>query len=346
MLNRVFRWANVLLILFTLCVYLVPLIEPKAFWPVALLGPSYPWLLLLHAGFMLFWAISRKAYFFMSLVCVLLGWNYLTSTFSFQLPQSGADANLRVMSYNVHMLQGMMYNDLDLAANRQESFSDFMASVEPLDVLCAQECPERFTRWLARRLDFPYHYAVRGTAILSKHPLIVKGGLNFDNSTNSATWAEIEIKGKRIRIYSVHLQSNNITAEAARLRADGDLQERETWTGIKAILRKYRNATQKRADQAEELASHIAGSTYPVVVCGDFNDTPVSYAYKRIAVDNGLVDAFREKGSGAGFTYGGVVPALRIDFILSDPGLEVLNHDRYKKSYSDHFPILGELRIP
>lgn len=83
MWNRVFRWTNVLLILFTLIVYLVPWVDPKSFWPIALLGPSYPWLLLLHAGFIIFWIVLRKAYFLMSLTCVLLGWTYLSSIFSF-----------------------------------------------------------------------------------------------------------------------------------------------------------------------------------------------------------------------------------------------------------------------
>ncbi|MCB9282529.1 MAG: endonuclease/exonuclease/phosphatase family protein [Lewinellaceae bacterium] len=345
MWNRVFRWTNVLLILFTLIVYLVPWVDPKSFWPIALLGPSYPWLLLLHAGFIIFWIVLRKAYFLMSLTCVLLGWTYLSSIFSFQFPQSGDEADLRVMSYNINVFQGLMFNDEAEAAKRQNSFRSFMASLEPLDVFCTQECPERFTRWLARELNFPYHYTVRGTTILSRHPFLVQGGLNFDNSNNSVTWADIEVKSHRLRVYSVHLQSNSITSEAKRLRASGDLQERETWVGIKGILRKYRNATQKRADQAEQLLQHITQSPYPVVVCGDMNDTPVSYVYKRIGQDSGLVDTFRKKGSGAGFTYGGILPALRIDYILTDPKLGVLNYDRYKKSFSDHFPILCELKI-
>ncbi|MBK8490042.1 MAG: endonuclease/exonuclease/phosphatase family protein [Saprospirales bacterium] len=346
MVSRVIRWSNVLLILFTLFVYLVPYVEPKTFWPIALLGPTYPWLILLHLGFIAYWAVARKAYFLMSLTCLILGWNNLTAIFSFKLPQSGENADLRAMSYNVYMLQRIMNNDENLAAKRQGAFKSFMASVEPLDVLCAQECPERFTRWLARELKFPYLYTVRGTAILSRHPLLAQGGLNFDNSTNSVAWADIQVKGNRIRVYSVHLQSNSITADATRLRANGDLQERETWVGIKGILRKYRNATQKRADQAAQLAHHIAQSPYPVVLCGDFNDTPVSYAYKLIGEDNGLVDTFRKKGSGAGFTYGGVLPALRIDYILTDPRFVVLNHDRFKKPFSDHFPVLCELAFP
>lgn len=346
MINRLFRWINVLLILLTLLVYLVPQVNPKSFWPMSFLGPLFPWLVLFHLGFIAYWAVARKAYVLMSLVCLLLGWNHLTNIVAFRPPQSGENADLRVMSYNVYMLQRIMDNDEALAAKRQGSFTSFMASLEPLDVLATQECSERFTNWLKRELKFPYSYTVSGTAILSRHPFVDRGGLEFSNSINSVAWADINVKGKVIRFYSVHLQSHQISDEAARLKETGDLQEKETWVGIKGIMRKYKRASQKRADQADQLAEHIANSPNPVVVCGDFNETPVSYSYWRIAQKLELVDTFREKGSGLGFTFGGLLPALRIDYILSDPELTLLNHDRFKKPYSDHFPVLCEFTLP
>jgi endonuclease/exonuclease/phosphatase family metal-dependent hydrolase len=346
-LNRILRWANVLLILFTLLVYLVPEVNPKVFWPMALLGPTYPWLLLLHAGFIVFWALMRKAYLLMSLTCVLLGWSHLTAIYAFRLPQSGEKADLRVMSYNVYTLRRVIHRDeVTLEGPRAGEFIGFMNSLEPSDVLCTQECPERITRAIATGLRYPHTYTVRGTAILSRYPLLAQGAIRFENSTNSVAWADIQVEGQRLRIYSVHLQSNQISGDAARLKETGDLQERETWVGIKGILRKYKRATQRRAEQAEQLAAHIAKSPYPVVVCGDFNDTPVSFAYRRIVGSADLADSFREKGSGPGFTYGGVLPALRIDYILTDPRLSLLNHDRYRESFSDHFPVLCEIDIP
>ncbi len=345
LLNNIFRWGNVVLILFTLLVYLVPQVHPKTFWPMALLGPSYPWLLLAHAVFIGFWIVARKAYFLMSLTCVALGWGYFSAIFSFQLPKSGEEADLRVMSYNVNMFQMIWNNDDELAERRQGSLSSFMASVEPLDVLCTQDCTRKISGWLEKLLNFPQSYTVRGTSILSRHPFLATGAIEFEESTNSVVWADIEVKGQRLRVYSVHLQSNSITTDAKKLKNSGDLQDRETWVGVKGILRKYRNATKKRSDQVELLAGHISQSPYPVVVCGDFNDTPVSFVYRYMMERVKLKDSFKEAGSGAGFTYGGILPALRIDYIFTDPGLTVLNHDRFKKPYSDHFPVLCEIDI-
>ena len=150
MINRLLRWGNISIILLTLLVYLGPQVNPKAFWPMSFLGPLFPWLVLMHLGFIVYWIMRRRAYFLMSLVCVLLGWNFLTSIVAFRFPQSGENADLRVMSYNVYMLQRIMNNDETYAEKQQSSFRSFMASVEPLDVLAAQECSERFTNWLQR----------------------------------------------------------------------------------------------------------------------------------------------------------------------------------------------------
>ena len=93
MINRLMRWGNVLLILLTLLVYLAPQVNPKSFWPLSFLGPLFPWLVLLHLGFIGFWLFLRKGYFLMSLACILLGWNFLTGILAFRLPQSHLESS-------------------------------------------------------------------------------------------------------------------------------------------------------------------------------------------------------------------------------------------------------------
>jgi endonuclease/exonuclease/phosphatase family metal-dependent hydrolase len=80
-----------------------------------------------------------------------------------------------------------------------------------------------------------------------------------------------------------------------------------------------------------------------VVVCGDFNDTPVSYVYHKLRGD--LKDAYVEAGRGLGGTYNGNLPSYRIDFILFDPSFEAYNYKRQTVKLSDHFPIMVTLDL-
>ena len=111
----------------------------------------------------------------------------------------------------------------------------------------------------------------------------------------------------------------------------------------KNLIRRLKNAFKKRANQADIISAHIAHCHYPVIVCGDFNDTPDSYAYKTIS--KGLKDAYCESGKGIGSTYNGKIPFLRIDFILHSPKFNAYNFKVNKDDLSDHFPVTCLLEL-
>ena len=85
----------------------------------------------------------------------------------------------------------------------------------------------------------------------------------------------------------------------------------------------------------------IEKSPYPVIVCGDFNDVPNSYAYYHIG--KGMIDAFKAKGSGLDRTYLGISRTLRIDYIFCQPAFEVVEYNRIIKNFSDHYPVIADL---
>jgi len=93
-----------------------------------------------------------------------------------------------------------------------------------------------------------------------------------------------------------------------------------------------------RGQQADIVKKHINSSPFPVILCGDLNDTPSSYAYRKIT--SGLTDAFVESGRGFAVTYAGEsFPSFRIDYIFHDEVFESRRFTRHKISYSDHYPI-------
>ena len=100
----------------------------------------------------------------------------------------------------------------------------------------------------------------------------------------------------------------------------------------------------QRAVQAEQVAEAVEQSPHPVVVCGDFNDTPVSYVYRTIRRAGNLVDSFVEKGRGVEHTFKGLYNLFRIDYILADKeAFEVKSYDSYDEPMSDHKPVVVRL---
>jgi endonuclease/exonuclease/phosphatase family metal-dependent hydrolase len=104
-----------------------------------------------------------------------------------------------------------------------------------------------------------------------------------------------------------------------------------------------RQAYIQRAEQVDILAKHIQSSPYPVIVCGDFNDTPVSYTYNKLSKN--LQDAFVESGSGIGNTFRGNFPYVRIDYVLYSPSLKLHHYHTEKVNWSDHFPVMTNFTI-
>ncbi len=85
--------------------------------------------------------------------------------------------------------------------------------------------------------------------------------------------------------------------------------------------------------------SNIQKSPYPAIICGDFNDTPMSYTYWKLS--RGRRDSFKDAGKGFGATYSMLQPLLRIDYILSPKDVRATSHKIVKLKYSDHYPVVA-----
>lgn len=98
-----------------------------------------------------------------------------------------------------------------------------------------------------------------------------------------------------------------------------------------------------RSKQVDAIKEFIDKSPYKVIVCGDFNDSPTSYAYRTIS--GNLKDAFMEAGSGLGRTYVGPMPSLRIDYILGDESFTFYNYYAKSFPFSDHKMVSCTIKI-
>ncbi|HMQ46624.1 MAG TPA: endonuclease/exonuclease/phosphatase family protein [Saprospiraceae bacterium] len=347
------RWINALLVLLTLAAYLSPWVDPTYFWPISVLGLLYPWLLLGNLLFVLFWGFMRKKYLLLSLACILLGWKHLNNFIGLPGGTSqevgvASGALLQVMSFNSFGFQLQ-----DDARNRRLSSPELKQalSFDGYDLVLIQEFPTSgATTYPADHIlensDLKYTNASRGhsLAIFSHYPIVGQGEHYFENGYNGFQWVDVALGDTILRVFNVHLQSNAVSMLAKRVAEEGNIQEKKTWLDIKGMILRYRNAVEKRTNQAKEVVKEVAKSPYPVLIGGDFNDTPLSYMYHTVSPH--LTDHFSEKGRGLGITYHGKVPALRIDYLFSSPGIEVVKHQIGKPNFSDHLPVISTIQLP
>lgn len=275
-----------------------------------------------------------------------MGWGHLTSFLGLSFTTGTTTGHeVRVMSFNAK--RGSVAKQNAKKTKEKEPFFNFLKKNGPYDIICFQETPGINKKNVQDHLNLSYQHLMtyKGvqTSIYSKYPIVNKGGRIFENSSNSFTWADIKIKETTIRVYSIHLQSNKVSEDADKVIEKGDIKNKKTWLDIRSVLAKIKRGTQQRIDQAQVIIEHMEKSPYPIILCGDFNDSPLSYTYHIIAKK--LKDTFQEKGSGFGTTYAGNIPALRIDYILVDRKLKTLDCSIIREEYSDHYPVISTIGI-
>ena len=321
-----------MLFIATVFSYLAPYINPTKAWIFPFFATAYLWLLISNVLFSLGWLMFKKKMWLLSFIALLLGLQHLGSYFNISLPNSQED-QLSIMSYNI----GAFLNNEKANKNKnyKKQFLSFFEKDGLPDILCLQETP--YTKMIKDSLHYKFSLRKGSLQILSNLPHVDRGAVDFPNTSNRIIWADVKTRKQIIRVINVHLQSNKISEHTEDLVNNVDLAQKETWKGMRTVIGKVKRATAIRTKQAEEAQKFIASSPYPVILAGDFNDTPLSYTYAQMSCN--LKDAFVEKGSGLSITYAGDIPGLRIDYIMGSEEIEFTGYTCSQVDFSDHYPI-------
>lgn len=333
---------NGILILLTFVAYVLPFLAPKAFPLLSVLTLILPSFLILNGLFFLYWLLQLKRQLVLSGIVLLIGITFINKFYKFSttnLPK--AEKDFTVMSYNVRLFNLFKWID---NANIGNDILSFINEKNP-DIICIQEYSEN------AKIDLRiYKYKAvfiegdkikTGQAIFSKFPIFNQGNLHLLQDGNNIIYADIK-KGKdTLRVYNMHLQSIKISPDVKEISNNVEIINKEK---SQMVFGRLRDAFERQEFQTEIFANHKNDCTYPMIICGDMNNSAFSYIYRSIKGD--LNDCFEEAGNGFGQTYNFKYYPARIDYVFADKKMKVKSFNNFSNfEKSDHFPIMTRLEF-
>lgn len=342
---------------------LIRYINPSILFFPSLFGFAFPILLILGVGLTLLYLVFLRWECVLFALCIIINYQnikvFVRGKGNPEPPKSEwhTSDRFKVLSYNVRLFN--FYGEIpEKKGDIKKQLLDYVTD-EDADIVCLQEYYESKNGSFSLGNTLPsagYTYHTQpaanrnfyyGNIIYSKYPILQEGSLS-GMSTFDVVFADLLLGRDTLRVYNIHLESNRFDKtdlaffESLRTASSNTASRKEQGyaDGAKRMLGKMKRATVSRSGQVREIALHARTSSAPsrILICGDMNDHPISYAYGTFR-QKGFGDAFVDAGSGFGQSYRGHYPSYRIDYILYQGNIETLFFDTRNVDYSDHKPL-------
>ena len=343
-LTSIFVGGNLMSIVLLLACCVSTWLSPSSHAHLSVMGLLFPFILLFNLLFIPFWLIFRPRYVVVPLVGVALCGAYVLDYFPIHVGSGSTDLGLKIVTWNVKGLS---------RKGTEGRTAEMLAYVDSLDadVLCLQEFYGGANcKAVHQHLDsLGYHHAItEGRRIYSRLPLSDVEEMEVASAKKNGMFtARLLLDDDTVTVFNVHLECNFIdqddrtggkealrSRERERLEAEG----RHLWDKL-AVSAGYRSMQVDSLTRM--LDTRYKGKS--VIVCGDFNDTPISYAYQQLA--RRLENAFRNRGTGLGVTYNERFFWIRIDHLFHSKDWETqcveIDHS---VDISDHYPLIVRLK--
>lgn len=344
---RLVAGANIVTIIIMLLLGYSDRVDAAAHPFIGVIGLAFPVFLVLNILFLLFWLCVRKRWAVIPLLGLIMGYGPISTYSPLSIVRGAPKGAMKVISYNVFCFHGWQVDE-----NDSEVLSYLVE--ENADIVCLQEAD--CSPWHQKRLDsiMTPQYAYRDTSrnqtsggdvimVLSKYPIVKKEYVQYESKSNhSCAFWLLTGRADTTILVANHLESTALpqrVKERFKNMVKGDLKGDSVKVESKTLYAKLAVATAKRAPQAEAVARYVREhKRYPIILCGDFNDNPISYVHHTIAKE--LTDCYTATGNGPGISYNSNAFFVRIDNIMCSDHFVPYNCsvDRSIKA-SDHYPI-------
>jgi endonuclease/exonuclease/phosphatase family metal-dependent hydrolase len=351
MISHIILLLNALIAGLLLLAAYSPYVMPEKYPLFSCAGLVFPLFLAANFCFLLFWLIFHYKFSSLSLIALIICIPQIRIYFPLNPHSDDLPTNrIKILSYNV-----MSFNNME-RVDGENPILQYIAKSNA-DIVCLQEYATSHSTEANVNQDYidnmmksyPYRdittVGKKGNnnklALFSRFPIILSHRILYKSDYNGSVYYELVIEGDTVTLINNHLESNKLTAKDKAIY-EKFLDAPKTGkikVGARSLLYKFADASVLRATQARMVAHMIAKSPYrSIIVCGDFNDSPISYAHQLIS--HNLTDAYTQSGQGPGISYNQNKFYFRIDNILISNNLKSYNCtvDRSIKS-SDHYPI-------
>lgn len=307
----------------------VPKLDPREWGEVSTLGLIAPFIYAVQALLTLYWIVRWRLWVAVPMIVVsFVGLFQLSLFYKMEFRRVYTEPNLRPR-YERSAIKVMTYNVRSFIDDDGERCLDSVAalvkSLNP-DILCLQEMG--FSE-LADSLFEPLKPMPRSLsrdnlspAIYSRYPIVKAGRVD---TLKNFVWADVVVRDDTIRVFNNHLHTTAIRSDDNTYLENHEYLEDDSLNLIRSMIHRLTENNMIRAEQADTLALLVEQSPYAAIVCGDFNDIPVSYTYRTVSEQ--LTDAFRQAGRGYSHTYRGFFDMLRIDYIFCTDEFDVLSYE-------------------
>ena len=313
-------------------------------------GMVFPVFALLNAAFLMFWVFFWWRGIVIPVIGFVLIYFPMRAYCPFNVPQDAPDDAVKLLTMNVMNFNYPVPED---SVNAFQTVSRYVQRTSP-DIACFVEFPPipKMMKDMSEMCKYSGNVNNnKGNVlfVLSRYPIIGKERIMFESVGNLSAAFHLLMDRDTVTLVVNHFQSICLSKEERQEVGkiiDGTSSRDIRNSDNKLLVAKVVEAIRYRAPQVDAVTHYvdsIRAMGRSVLLCGDFNESPISYSHHQM--EKRLVDCYSSTATGPGFTFEQNGMHFRIDHIFcSDDWTPYRCEVVDKMRTSDHYPMLCWLK--